>query len=45
VNDDAQVHQVANRIIVLNNGKVVEQGNYQQLMEHKGYYFHLHSRI
>jgi len=45
VNDDAQVHQVATRIIVLNNGKIMEQGNYQQLMEHKGYYFHLHSRI
>jgi subfamily B ATP-binding cassette protein HlyB/CyaB len=45
VNDDAQVHQVASRIIVLNNGKVVEQGTYQQLMELKGYYFHLHSRI
>jgi subfamily B ATP-binding cassette protein HlyB/CyaB len=45
VNDDAQVHQVASRIIVLNNGKIVEYGNYQELMEHKGYYFHLHSRI
>ena len=45
VNDDAQVHQIASRIIVLNNGKVVEQGTYQQLMELKGYYFHLHSRI
>lgn len=45
VNDDVQVHQAATRIVVLNNGKIVEQGNYQQLMEHKGYYYHLHSRI
>lgn len=45
VNDDIQVHQAATRIIVLNNGKVVEQGNYQQLMEHRGFYFHLHSRF
>ncbi|MFW6229410.1 MAG: ABC transporter ATP-binding protein [Halanaerobium sp.] len=32
----------ADRIIVLNNGKIIESGNHYQLMERKGYYYDLY---
>jgi ABC-type bacteriocin/lantibiotic exporter with double-glycine peptidase domain len=42
VNDDLNIHKIASRIVVLHNGQLVEQGTYQQLVDAKGYYFHLH---
>ena len=32
----------ADRIIVLNNGKIIESGNHYQLIERKGYYYDLY---
>ncbi|MDO4198591.1 MAG: ABC transporter ATP-binding protein [Erysipelotrichaceae bacterium] len=34
--------QHADNIIVLQNGKVIEQGNHQQLLKNKGYYYKLY---
>jgi len=34
--------QHANNIIVLQNGEVIEQGNHQELLKEKGYYFKLY---
>lgn len=31
----------ANKIVVMNDGKIIESGNHQQLMEQKGYYYNL----
>ena len=32
-----------NRIIVMEKGRIVEQGNHEQLLQHQGYYAKLHS--
>lgn len=34
----------ADKIVVLHSGGVVEEGNHQQLLEKKGYYFHMLNR-
>ena len=34
--------QHADNIIVLSHGKILEQGNHQQLMAQKGIYYHLY---
>lgn len=34
--------QEANRLVVLDRGKVVEVGNHTELMAHRGYYYHLY---
>lgn len=34
--------QHANNIIVLQNGRIIEQGNHQELLKEKGYYFKLY---
>ena len=31
------------RILVMNNGKIIEQGNHQQLLEQKGFYYNLYN--
>lgn len=41
VTDYVPLHQRADRIIVLDDGQIVEQGSYDELMALKGYYFHL----
>ena len=33
----------ADRILVLRNGKITEQGNHQQLLQQKGYYYRLYT--
>jgi subfamily B ATP-binding cassette protein MsbA len=33
----------ADNIVVMDHGKIVEQGNHQALLDKKGYYFQLHS--
>lgn len=35
--------RACNRIIVMDKGKIVEQGSHEQLINHKGYYAKLHS--
>ncbi len=42
VTDNMVVHQRADWIIVLHEGRVVEQGTLPQLIKAKGYYYHLH---
>ena len=32
---------LADRIVVLNNGKIVEEGSHSALMKKKGYYYNL----
>ena len=32
------------RIVVLDDGKIIEQGSHQELLDHKGAYYHLWSR-
>lgn len=32
----------ADRILVINNGKIVEEGNHQELLDRRGYYFNLY---
>jgi len=32
----------ADRVIVINNGEIVEEGNHQQLIESKGFYYNLY---
>ena len=34
--------QAADRIIMLEHGKIIEQGNHQQLMKKRGHYYHLY---
>ncbi|MGG3922901.1 ATP-binding cassette domain-containing protein, partial [Geobacillus thermodenitrificans] len=36
--------QHADRILVLNEGKVIEQGTHDELLATKGFYFHLYRR-
>jgi ATP-binding cassette subfamily B multidrug efflux pump len=33
----------ADIILVMNNGKIIEQGNHQQLLEQKGFYYNLYN--
>ena len=33
----------ADIILVMNNGKILEQGNHQQLLEQKGFYYNLYN--
>ena len=35
--------QHADNIILLSKGKIVEQGNHQQLLQQKGKYYHLYT--
>jgi ATP-binding cassette subfamily B protein len=35
--------QNADIILVMNNGNVIEQGNHQELLEKKGFYYHLYN--
>jgi|GEM_PF-6605043 len=44
VTENILTHKSADRILVLNDGKLVEDGTYQDLINQKGYYFHLHSQ-
>lgn len=37
------IKRIATKIIVLNNGEVVEEGNHNQLMDMNGYYTHLYN--
>jgi ATP-binding cassette subfamily B protein len=32
----------ADRIIVLNRGRIVETGSHEELMDRRGFYYHLH---
>jgi ATP-binding cassette subfamily B multidrug efflux pump len=32
----------ADKVIVINNGEIVEQGNHQQLLDAKGFYYNLY---
>ena len=32
----------ADKVIVFNNGEIVEQGNHQQLLDAKGFYYNLY---
>ena len=34
--------QHSDQIVVLQNGKVVEKGNHQELLKNKGYYYKLY---
>lgn len=34
--------QNADRILVMRDGRIIEQGNHQELMEQKGFYYHLY---
>ncbi|MED5042058.1 hypothetical protein P9848_08720 [Geobacillus stearothermophilus] len=36
--------QHADRILVLNEGNVIEQGTHEELLEAKGFYFQLYQR-
>lgn len=42
VTDFLPAHQKADLIIVLNEGRVVEQGTFKELMQNKSYYYYLH---
>lgn len=42
VTDYLPVHQRADRIVVIHEGQVVEQGTYRELIQQKGYYYLLH---
>ena len=33
----------ADIILVMNNGKIIEQGNHHQLLEQKGFYYNLYN--
>lgn len=44
VTDYMPLHRLADRIIVLHEGKVVEQGRYEDLLDQGGYYYHLHPK-
>lgn len=41
VSDVAAIHQRADRILVLHEGQLVEDGTYDELMRLQGYYYHL----
>jgi ABC-type bacteriocin/lantibiotic exporter with double-glycine peptidase domain len=43
VTDLVQVHQEADRIIVLHEGQIIEQGRYTDLIQLKGHYYYLHA--
>lgn len=43
VTDYIPAHQQADKIIVLHEGQIVEQGKYNDLMKSGGYYYHLHA--
>jgi len=32
----------ADNVIVINNGEIVEQGTHQELLEEKGFFYHLY---
>ncbi len=42
VTDFLPVHQQADRIIVMKDGMIVEDGSFQSLIQARGYYYHLH---
>lgn len=42
ITDFIQAHQKADRILVLHDGQVVEQGTFEELLTKQGYYYHLH---
>lgn len=42
VTDYVPVHKKADKIIVLQDGQIVEQGSYSELMSSRGYYFNLY---
>jgi ATP-binding cassette subfamily B protein len=42
VTDYVPVHKKADKIIILQEGQIVEQGSYTQLMAAQGYYFNLY---
>lgn len=42
VTDFLPMHQQADRIIVMKDGMIVEDGSFQSLIQAKGYYYHLH---
>ena len=45
VTDHIPLHHQANRILVLHEGKVVEDGTASQLIQAKSYYYHLHHAL
>jgi len=44
VTDYIPAHQQADKIVVLHEGQIVEQGKYADLIKTGGYYYHLHAR-
>lgn len=44
VTDYIPAHQQADKIVVLQDGQIVEQGKYNDLIKAGGYYYHLHAR-
>ena len=43
VTDNIPIHKQADKIMVLHNGQVVETGNYNSLIEQKGYYYSIYN--
>lgn len=43
ITDIILIHQTADRIVVLHEGEIKEQGNYQELMLQKNYYFQIYA--
>ncbi len=44
VTDYLPVHMRADKVIVLQEGKILEQGKYDDLLKSESYYFHLHPK-
>ncbi len=42
VSDYIPLHKTADLIVVLHEGKIIEQGSYEELMNQKNYYYYLH---